>query len=128
MLIVLMIFSVLTMIVFSMTFRFYEKETYEQATEKLRMTLHYAQHFALENRQDVWVYAEDKRIVVRTVMAEEIMEWALPVGMTVTVTTLQRIKFNTKGNVSQGGQIKIHTPNGQQNFSINLSRGRLRSL
>lgn len=130
MLIVLFIFSVITLVASSMLFRFYEQKVYEQAEEKLRMTFHYAQRLAVEEQRDIYVYTMNSReMSIRTDVGTELFRWQLPEGMTADIEmlgTANRILFRGNGNLAQIGNLTISTPYKRENYSVNLSKGRLR--
>ena len=130
MLLVLMIFSVVTIISISFSYRYVKINQYEQAIEQLRLTIHLAQLTAQQEEVTSYVrIGEENKIVLIASYTEHELSWKLPEGMLVYFqTNTNRIRFNSSGNISEIGNLEIKTPEKTKRYSINLSKGRLRFI
>ena len=130
MLLVLMIFSINTMIAVSFPYRYVKSNQYEHAIEQLKLTMHVAQLTAQQEELISYVrIREGNTILLSTSYREHELNWQLPEGMQVYFhTNNSRIRFNTNGNISEIGNIQIKTPEKTVKYSINLSKGRLRLI
>ena len=130
MLLVLMIFSIVTMIAISFSYRYVKINEYEQAIEQLRLTIHVAQLTAQQEEATSYVrILEGNTILLTSLYTEHELKWKLPEGMRVYfLTNNNRIRFNSSGNISEIGHLEIQTPEKTRRYSINLSKGRLRLI
>ena len=130
MLLVLMIFSVVTIIAISFSYRYVKINQYEQAIEQLRLTIHLAQLTAQQEEVTSYIrIGEENKIVLIASFTEHELSWKLPEGMRVYFqTNTSRIRFNSSGNISEIGNLEIKTPEKTKRYSINLSKGRLRFI
>ena len=130
MLLVLMIFSIITIIAMSFSYRYVKINQYEHAIEQLKLTLHVAQLTAQQENESVYVYIiEGNSILLTTQFKEYELIWKIPEGMRVYFHTKNsNIRFNYNGNISEIGTIEIITPEKTINYSINISKGRLRFI
>ena len=130
MLLVLMIFSMITIIAISFSYRYVKMNQYEQAIEQSRLTLHLAQLTAQQEQTIVYVYSiGGNEIAIIPLIKEYELNWKTPEGMTVYFRTKgDRIKFNPNGSASEIGSIEIITPEKTIKYSINMSKGRLRFI
>lgn len=130
MLLVLMIFSIVTMIAISFSYRYVKVNEYEQAIEQLRLTIHVAQLTAQQEKATSYVrMLEEDTILLTSLYKEHELKWKLPEGMRVYfLTNNNRIRFNSNGNISEIGQLELKTPEKTRRYSINLSKGRLRLI
>lgn len=130
MLLVLMIFSIVTMIAISFSYRYVKINEYEQAIEQLRLTMHLAQLTAQQEEATSYVrILEGNTILLTALYTEHELKWKLPEGMRVYFqTNNKRIRFNSSGNISEIGHLEIKMPEKTRNYSINLSKGRLRLI
>ena len=129
-LLVLMVFSIITIITVSFSYRYVKINQYEQAIEQLRLTIHVAQLTAQQEELISYVrIREGNTILLSTAYREHELNWQLPEGMQVYFhTNNNRIRFNTNGNISEIGNIEIKTPEKTVKYSINISKGRLRLI
>jgi len=130
MLLVLMIFSIITMIAISFSYRYVKVNQYEQAIEQLKLTIHLAQLTAQQEEVTSYVrIREENTILLTALYTEHELYWTLPEGMHVYFhTNNNRIRFNSNGNISEIGKLEIKTPEKTMKYSINLSKGRLRFI
>ena len=130
MLLVLMIFSIITIIAVSFSSRYLKINQYEQAIEQLRLTLHLAQLIAQQEETVAYVYSrEGNKIVLITLFEEYELSWETPEGMSVYFyTKSNRIRFISNGSISEIGRVEIVTPEKTIKYSINMSKGRLRFI
>lgn len=130
MLLVLTIVMVVTASVMSISYRHFERNGYEQAVEQFRMTLHYAQTYAMENNQRITVSIVDRNTLIMYYEFEKrIIEWDFPEGMTAQIYTNDRkIHFTINGTIVQPGSVELITPKKTWKYSINFSKGRLRLI
>lgn len=123
----LAIVSVLTTIVFSMGFRFYENHTHEQAIERLRFTIYEAQILAARDQRPYWIYVLDDGTVRMIKEYSTIVHtWKLPEDMKVTITTDNRIRFKANGSIGEIGLINMETAKWSKQLSLSMSKGRVR--
>lgn len=130
MLIVLMIFGIVTIVVLSCSYQSIKVNQYEQAIERLRLTIHVAQLSAQHWATSAHVYAhEGNEIILVTFPDDNKMNWQTPEGMYVNFrTNSNRIRFKETGNISEIGKVEILTPEKTIEYSINMSKGRLRLI
>ena len=130
MLLVLMIFSIITIIAISFSYRYVKVNQYERAIEQLRLTLHVAQLTAQQEQVFVNVYVgKENTLFLTTSVKEYELNWVMPEGMSVDfLTNKGTIKFTPNGNVSEIGSVKIITPEKTIRYSVNMSKGRLRFI
>ena len=128
MLVVLMIFSLITIIALSFSYRYVKIHQYEQAIEQLKLTLHVAQLTAQQHNTVAYVHiSEGNTILLNTTFKEYDLIWKIPEGMQVHFKTSgNRIRFTSNGNIVGIGSMEIITPEKTMKYSINLSKGRLR--
>ena len=112
MLLVLMIFSIITIIAMSFSYRYVKINQYEHAIEQLKLTLHVAQLTAQQENESVYVYIiEGNNIVLTTAFKEYGLSWKMPEGMNVYFSQNNGvIRFNSNGNISEIGRLEIKTP------------------
>ena len=129
-LLVLMVFSIITIITVSFSYRYVKINQYEQAIEQLRMTLHLAQLTAQKEQTVSYVYSrEGNEIVVITLFGEYELNWETPKGMSIYFhTKSNRIRFISNGSISEIGSIEIIAPEKTIKYSMNMSKGRLRLI
>lgn len=130
MLLVLMIFSIITIIAVSFSYRYVKINQYEHAIEQLKLTLHVAQLTAQQEKVIVHVHIkEGNRVLLTTELKKYELNWEIPEGMSVYFHTNKgSIRFNYNGNISGIGRVEIITPEKTMNYSINISKGRLRFI
>ena len=130
MLLVLMIFSAITIIAVSFSYRYVKVNEYEHAIEQLKLTLHVAQLTAQQEETVAYVYIlEGNNIVLTTAFKDYGLSWKLPEGMSVYFSQNNgAIRFNSNGNISEIGKVEIITPDKTMKYSINMSKGRLRFI
>ncbi len=130
MLLVLMIFSIITIIAVSFSYRYVKINQYEHAIEQLKLTLHVAQLTAQQEKTVTYVYiVEGNRILLTTEFKEYELNWKMPEGMRVYFHTKNGIiRFTSNGNISEIGKVEIITPEKTMKYSINMSKGRLRFI
>ena len=130
MLLVLMIFSIITMIAVSFSYRYVKINQYEHAIEQLRLTIHLAQLTAQQEEAISYVrILEENKILLTALYKEHELNWQLPEGMHVYIyTNRNRIRFNANGHISEIGHLEIKIPEKTMRYSINLSKGRLRLI
>ena len=130
MLLVLMIFSIITIIAVSFSYRYVKINQYEHAIEQLKLTLHVAQLTAQQEKKVTHVYiVEGNRILLTTAFKEYELNWKMPEEMGVYFHTKNSIiRFNSNGNISEIGKVEIITPEKTMKYSINMSKGRLRFI
>lgn len=130
MLLVLMIFSIITMIAVSFSYRYVKINQYEHAIEQLKLTIHVAQLTAQQEEVISYVrILEENKILLTALYKEHELNWQLPEGMHVSFyTNHNRIRFNANGHISEIGNLEIKTPEKTMKYSINLSKGRLRLI
>lgn len=130
MLIVLMIFSIITIITISFSYRYVKINQYEHAIEQLKLTLHVAQLTAQQQETVAYVYIrEGNNMLLTTSFKEYELNWKMPEGMSVYFQTNKGvIQFNRNGNISEIGSVKVITPEKTMKYSINMSKGRLRFI
>ncbi|MGM9945178.1 MAG: prepilin-type N-terminal cleavage/methylation domain-containing protein [Lysinibacillus sp.] len=130
MLLVLMIFSIITIIAISFSYRYVKVNQYEHAIEQLKLTLHVAQLTAQQEKVAVYVYiGEGNNIFLTTAFKEYELNWEMPEGMNVYFhTNSGTIRFTHNGNISEIGKVEIRTPKKTMMYSINMSKGRLRFI
>ena len=130
MLLVLMIFSTITIIAISFSYRYVKVNEYEHAIEQLKLTLHVAQLTAQQEETVAYVYIlEGNNIVLTTAFKDYGLSWKLPEGMSVYFSQNNgAIRFNSNGNISEIGKVEIITPDKTMKYSINISKGRLRFI
>ena len=130
MLLVLMIFSIITIIAVSFSYRYVKINQYEHAIEQLKLTLHVAQLTAQQEKKVTYVYIrEGNNILLTTSFKEYRLNWKTPEGMSIYFQTNNgSIRFTSNGNISEIGSVKIITPEKTMKYSINMSKGRLRFI
>ena len=130
MLVVLMIFSMITIIATSFSYRYVKMNQYEYAIEQLRLTLHVAQVTAQQKNTFAHVYIiEGNNVFLTTQFKEYELNWKMPEGMRVYFhTNSGSIRFTSNGNISEIGKVEIITPEKTMKYSINMSKGRLRFI
>jgi len=130
MLLVLIIFSTITIIAVSFSYRYVKVNQYEHAIEQLKLTLHVAQLTAQQEEAAVYVYIQDgNNILLTTTFKEYELNWEMPEGMSVYFhTNSGTIHFISNGNISEIGKVEIITPEKTMKYSINMSKGRLRFI
>ena len=130
MLLVLMVFSIITMIAVSFSYRYVKMNQYDQAIEQLRLTLHLAQSIAQKEQSVAYVYSkEGNEIALITLFREYELSWNTPEGMSIYFhTKSNRIRFISNGSISEIGSIEIITPEKTIKYSMNMSKGRLRLI
>ena len=130
MFLVLMIFSIITIIAVSFSYRYVKVNQYEHAIEQLKLTLHVAQLTAQQEKTVTHVYiVEGNRILLTTAFQEYELNWKMPEEMRVYFHTKNSvIRFTSNGNISEIGKVEIITPEKTMKYSINMSKGRLRFI
>ncbi|MGM9951625.1 MAG: prepilin-type N-terminal cleavage/methylation domain-containing protein [Lysinibacillus sp.] len=129
-LLVLLILMVVTTVVMSFSYKHLKEDQYEQAIERFRLTLHESYMVAQEENRPVDVYIVKGRYVKTKRSIQQFDEiWELPEGMKITIyTTKTYITFTSKGSVAELGKVEITTPYKTIQYSINMSKGRLRLI
>ena len=129
MLLVLMIFSSITIIAVSFSYRYIKINQYEQAIEQLKLTLHVAQLTAQQEKTFVYVYIIGSNVFSNIEFKEYNLNWEMPEGMSVYFhSNTNVIRFNSNGNISEIGRLEIKTPEKTIKYSVNMSKGRLRFI
>ena len=129
MLLVLMIFSSITIIAVSFSYRYIKINQYEYAIEQLKLTLHVAQLTAQQEKAFVYVYIIGNNVFLTTDFKEYKYNWEMPEGMSVYFhSNTNAIRFTANGNISEIGRLEIKTPEKTIKYSVNMSKGRLRFI
>ena len=128
MLIVLTIVMIITTAVITVSYKHFQRNEYKNAIEQFRITMHYAQAYAIENKQKINLMIVDNKTLIRYYQFEKrIIELDFPEGMTAQIYTQdRRISFNLNGHIVHPGSIEFITPDTTWKYSVNFSKGRLR--
>ena len=129
MLLVLMIFSSITIIAVSFSYRYLKVNQYEHAIDQLKLTLHVAQLTAQQENMFVHVHSVGNNVYITTGFKQHKYKWKIPEGMSIYFyPNRELIGFTGSGNISQIGRVEIKTPEKTIKYSINISKGRLRLI
>ncbi len=128
MLLVLTIVMIITGMVWSISYKHFQRDEYNRAVEQFRITMHYAQTYATENKQQInLMIVDNKTLIMYYQFEKRIIEWDFPKGMTAQIYTKDRkISFNLNGHIVHPGSIELFTPEKTWKFTVNFSKGRLR--
>lgn len=127
---VLLILMVIITVVMSFSYSQWKETQYEQAIEKFKLTLHQAQMTAIQEQTVVNVHVtENKYVKTSRSSFDYDTTWELPDGMTINIYTKKTfITFTASGHVRELGKIKFLLPDREIEYSINMSKGRLRRI
>lgn len=101
---------------------------YEQAVQKLYMTMYEAQYIAMEQGQRASIIMANGNVVtIKVDHVGVVSQWELPEGMKVDLRNVgHSITYTERGTISKVGTIKIETPLWAKEYSINFTFGRMR--
>ncbi len=127
---VLLILMVIITVVMSFSYSQWKETQYEQAIEKFKLTLHQAQMIAIQEQTIVNVHITEKKYVKMSRSSFHYdTTWEIPDGMTINIYTKKTfITFTASGHVRELGKVEFLLPDREIQYSINMSKGRLRRI
>lgn len=130
MLLVLTIAMIILAAVMGVSYKHFQRNEYDRAIEQFRLTMHYAQTYAIQNEQRISLMIVDqKTLIMYYEFNKRIIEWDFPEGMEARIYTKDlKITFNFTGHILNPGSVEFITPDNARKFSVNFSKGRLRFI
>lgn len=119
-------------IVLSVTFPIFvarlDQTLYEQAVQKLHITMYEAQYIAKEQGRRTMITVEEGNTVTISVDGVGVVsQWAMPQEMKLHLQKLNyAIRYTEEGRISKPGTIFIETPLWTKEYTINFTYGRMR--